>query len=175
LVKRFHTRALELLNESSYDHERALVDRFLNRNQILTNRGWGVEADPDSMNAVENRKRIDRKFLKAEVRKRLDPTLSKPESLGGGAWRYTSQINKFTVTTTIDTGGIRPMAYSQAVLFQKKTLCRWISLLQWHGITSQTGWDTMQEDNVLSSVELLHQLVDRFLTALSTFPEDVNP
>jgi hypothetical protein len=164
LVKRFQLSALRLQNEQLSSDENENIAKFLRKADIAR-----IAHRERRSEKIADRVGIDKTLLKAEIRGRLDPQFGRPKSIGGGAFRYTMRLGNFELSTDIDIGGKRPLGYLHALSFGGKRLHKWISLLQWHGISSHTTWDCMLPGEEVKSAALLATLCVRFTAAFHTF------
>jgi hypothetical protein len=167
LVKRFNLPALKLKSETVLPEEQRAIDDYLHFGEIQTPLGVAIDTGCDRTAVVQARATIDKKVLRNELKKRLRPLLGEPETFGKGEWRYSRTEGRFRIETLVDTGGRLPLSYRHTVRTASGDMVHhWISLLQWHGIASQTDWDMMSGEDVVSSAELVAELCDRFMTAV---------
>jgi hypothetical protein len=160
LVKRFHLPALKLKGEQFTAEDQRLVDDFINFARF---RRFAAE-NPSA--AVKAREKIGKGALAKDLKSRLEPLLGKAELLVGGVWKYETSARSFQVATYIDIGGRLPLRYSHKIIARSgRTICE-TSLLHWHGIATETAWDSMGPKDEDSSVQLLVELCERFLAAI---------
>lgn len=119
---------------------------------------------------------IIRRPSKAPLRKillrRLAPVLGKAEEIGGNReeWAYSFQIRCWTVGTRIDTGGIRSFGYAHSIGAREAVPLEGnITVLGWMGISSQTDWFYLSEDDYVEAAECLVQICTCFLDAVPKF------
>jgi len=166
LVKRFHLPAVRLKGEEFTDGDQQLIDDFLSFARF---KRLAAKAPVAVMKA---RKEVRKGDLSKVLRSRLEPLLGKPELLEGGVWRYeTTVAEPFRIATYIDIGGRIPLRYSHKIIGPGGPLCD-TSLLHWHGIATETAWDSMSPKDVDKSVELLAELCTRFLTVIETIDRE---
>src|ERR1700730_14813814 len=160
LVKRFHLPALELKGEVFTIEDQELVDDFINFARF---KSFAAE-NPTAV--AKAREKIRKGALAKDLKSRLDPLRGKAELLAGGVWKYETAARPFHVATYIDLGGRLPLRYSHKITARSgRTICE-TSLLHWHGIATETAWDSMGPKDVDSSIKLLVELCERFLAAI---------
>lgn len=161
LVKRFHLRALKLNGEEFTREDQQLIDDFINFARF---KRFGAK-DPAA--AMKARKNISKAKLSHALQPLLEPVLGKAELLEGSVSRYEIAAEPFRIATYVDVGGRIPLRYSHKIIGPSGPLCE-TSLLHWHGIATETAWDSMKPKDVDSSTQQLAELCTRFLTAAET-------
>ena len=157
LLKKFHPRATELLEDFPSIEESALVDKCLEARRALRAQS-GVIARPPS-----------KAGLHKVLTRRLGTVPGEPEELevSREAWTYSSRIPCWTVRTQIDIGGRRSFGYSHSVNAQYAVdLDSHISILSWMGISSQTDWFDLSESDYDEAADTLLQVCACFLNAV---------
>jgi hypothetical protein len=162
LVKRFHLPALKLKGEEFTTEDQQLVDDFINFARFKRFAAKVPSA------TVKARGQIRKGVLAEALRSRLDPILGKAELLEGDVWKYETVEEPFRVATYVDLGGRLPLRYSHKMIARNGRIFCETSLLHWHGIATETAWDSMGPKDTDSSVELLAELCKRFMAALET-------
>jgi hypothetical protein len=167
MVKRLNLPTLNKNSGSITSAENRLVEKFMNRRQILTNVGWGIQSSAERQAAIQNCRRIDKRTLESELSSRMERAFGTGESLGSKCFRYTVSLKQARLYTLVDLGGRVAMKYRHIVTDEHgKPLHEWVSFLQWHGIASQTSWDSLCDADLSDSVDLLVRLCIRFSQAL---------
>jgi hypothetical protein len=160
LVKRFHLPALKLKGEEFTPEDQQLVGEFISFARFKR----FAAKNPTAV--VKAREKIRKGVLAKDLRARLDPLLGTAELFAGGLWKYETAAGSFRIATYVDIGGRLPLRYSHKIIARSgRTICE-TSLLHWHGITTETAWDSMGPKDTNNSVELLVELCKRFLTAI---------
>lgn len=156
LLKKFHPRATEVLEDFPSVEETTLLDRY-------------TEARRADISAIN---RTNRQLSKAHLRKillrRLRAVLGEEQEMERNReeWTYSSRIGCWTVRTRIDTGGRRTLGYSHSIGAQYAVdLHSHISILSWMGISSQTDWLDLAEDDYSEAAGSLMQICTCFLDA----------
>lgn len=162
LLKRFHQRAVELLEELPSTEETVLFERSLEARRVYV-----PEIDGAQYKAII--RRPNKTPLRKILLSKLAPVLGKPEMIGGNReeWTYSFHIRCWTGETWIDTGGQRAFGYSHAIKAHGTvSLDSHISVLAWTGVSSQTDWFYLSEEEYSEAAECLVHLCTLFLDAL---------
>jgi hypothetical protein len=157
LVKRFHQRAVEILDEFPSVQENALLDRYANCGGV---HAWELSDQIDLVDKAKFRKLLLRK---------LTSVLGEPVGVTGNreTWTHEVVLENWIVRTSIDTGGRRNLGYSQAILARESVpLLDNISILNWLGINSQTDWMYLATAETEEAAGNLVALCSHLLTAL---------
>lgn len=160
LVKRFHLPALKLKGEGFTDRDQQLVDDFLD---FARHKRFGAKA---AAPGARTRKAISKGSLSKALESLLDPILGKAELLERSVRRHESPAGHYRIVTFIELGGRLPLRYSHKIIGRNGyTLCE-TSLLHWHGIATETIWDSIGPQDIDATVELLANACQRFLAAI---------
>ncbi|HXM97102.1 MAG TPA: hypothetical protein VN982_01365 [Candidatus Dormibacteraeota bacterium] len=90
-------------------------------------------------------------------------------------WTYHTQMGSWIVSTEIDTGGRRNVGYDHSIgALETMHLQDRISVLSWMGISSQTDWMYLSEDEADEAAECLGQLCGQFLSAVPKLLEGLS-
>lgn len=156
LLKRFHQRAVELLEDFPSPEEDALLNRYS---------GADVQASRFEASAHGLSKADFRKMLL----KKMGPILGDPVEMSHNreTWTYQAQFDCWTVRTVVDTGGRRNVGYGHTISAREGVyLLHHISILSWMGISSQTDWIYLSEAESDKAAECLGQFCRQFLSAV---------
>jgi hypothetical protein len=160
LVKRFHLPALRLKGDGFTDRDQQLVDDFL---EFARRKRFSAKS---AIPASRTRKAISKDSFSKALESLVDPLLGRAELLERSVRRYESAAGRYRIITFIELGGRPPLRYSHKILGRNGcTLCE-TSLLHWHGIATETIWDSMGPKDINASVELLANACQRFLAAI---------
>ena len=112
--------------------------------------------------------------LRKQLARRLEPLLGRriPKRSNGQLWYFESQIGLWTLETEIDTGGWRDVSYEQKI-HGPGSLClqNRISVLRWMGLSGETNWYSLSEEECEATVETIALLVQLFLASASALLE----
>jgi hypothetical protein len=165
LLKRFHTRAVEVLEDVSSIDETAILGRYSEARRTYSSQ---LEAVVSQSSKASLRKTLLRK---------LGATFSEPPEIQPSReeWTYRSHIRCWTLETTIDSGGRRSFGYSHSIMAQHSVpLQDHISILSWMGISSQTDWFYLSESDYGEAAECLAQACSCFLDAVPKLLNDLS-
>jgi hypothetical protein len=157
LLKKFHPRAVEVLEDFTSVEETALLDKY-------------SEARREHLSEFDV---IARRSSKAPLRRIL---LRKLGALFGEQlemkppnrerWTHRASIGCWTLETAIDTGGRRSFGYAHLIEARHALhLQEHISILSWMGISSQTDWFALSESDYDEAAESLARVCACFLNA----------
>jgi hypothetical protein len=165
LLKRFHTRAAEILDDFPSTEETALLSRYSEARRAY----------------VPQSEAIVRQSNKASLRKillrELGASFSEPPDIQASReeWTYRSHIHCWTLETRIDSGGRRSFGYSHSINAQHSVpLQDHISILSWMGISSQTDWFYLSESDYGEAAKCLAQACSCFLDAVQKLLNDLS-
>ena len=154
LLKRFHERAVELLDDFPSVEDSALLERY-------------SAAQRENVSRFEpSVRRSNKTSLRKILLRTMETLLGKPQQNSKDIWTYRSQVGSWTVETWIDTGGRRSFGYGHSIAAQDGIhLQHPISILGWMGISSQTDWFDLSEDDSRDAADCLLQACTYFLDA----------
>lgn len=173
LLKRFHRRAVLLLEESILPLEQAMLDWYDEKRREIPS----IEFPYRELELVgEIPYKVNRKKFRARLQPILLPILgAKPEKWDGGVWRYEQVFGDLSLYTFIDTGGqyhqltyehlIGPKGRPELAAYPAVGI-RCISVLGWLGLSSQTMWNMLTDANVEETTQTLALFCSHFVKAL---------
>lgn len=173
LVKRYHKRALELSGETLSQEDREWVDAFLNFEKPFAPT-WDPAIAEEKYRAVVNSAKgpqLDKRKLVRELRTRLSPVFgSEGEAFGTQVRRYTASRGPLVLQTYVDWGGRLPLRYSHSVVGKDmQRITHDISLLAWLGVSSDTSWSLLVDEDIVPAAELVAELCAHFKAAFLHF------
>jgi hypothetical protein len=174
LVKRFHRRATELLNEPLTAEEDRLCQDYAS--SIVT----PVPAEGETERRIRAgiARRVNRDRLAALSKKELEPILGNPSDVWRPReWWYETPIDGWNVRTNVHTYG----GYSYQLNYHHRIhpsgsvyeLENWISVLSWLGITSMTNWDLLTDQDMSQAARTLALVCSHFIQAAPSLLEGI--
>ena len=156
IVKRSHRRAVELLQDRPSVDEIAVLEQY--KRYILS-------APPA---VLPRGSRTNRTKLRKVLLSGLASALGNPMEISsaGAIWMYQMPIGRWTLRTSIDTGGKRLVRCSGHTILARDPvpLHDHMSLLSWLGV-SQTEWTQAREEDYAEIGECLTELHAHFMNA----------
>ena len=152
--KDFYSNALRL-----YDEEESLRTSYENIEHSAT-------------------KPFDRKKLQKVIIDTLEADLGEPSPLiKGSEFSYKTTIGPWTVLTDIDTGGrFHQLTYEQRITdAEGKLFFGGVSLFKWLGISGQTMWQYLGDDDIESIAGSFRIILQQFLTATPRLLDGLSP
>lgn len=173
LLKRFHRRAVQQLGEKLSFEETKILKWY---DEVRWS-GFSQELkfDHETTNG-QNHLKLDRKRFGVSLKDALHPILGDDfEKWGRYEFRYQQIFEKFIVFTYVDFGGdyhqltyehrIGPLEQPLLANDPRIGIMR-ISVLNWLGLSSQTMWNILTNDDTLEAAQTLALLCSHFLEAL---------
>jgi hypothetical protein len=157
LLKRFHQRAVELLEDFPSLEEDALLNRY------------SAASDVQALQLAASAPGFRKANFRKMVLKKLGQVLGDPVEMAPNreTWTYEAQIGCWMVRTGVDIGGRRNVGYGHTISAREAVhLQHHISVLSWMGISSQTDWIYLSEAESDEAAECLGQLCRQFLNAV---------
>jgi hypothetical protein len=161
MVKRFHPRAVELLNDPASVQEASLIRLFSDWKGM---QDWSAGRRQQLANKLSFRKLLLQKLI---------PVLGEPAEIRSNreSWIHQQEIGCWLVRTWIDTGGRRGLQYSHSISAGEFVpLLANASFLSWLGI-STTEWPLIEEGKEESTANCLLDLCSHFMRAAQTLLE----
>ena len=164
-------------NDEFTDKERQYAQLYLN---IVTNATMGLIdiGEFEIHERFQEGPKLNRRRLRQRIIEVLTPIYGKEyEDLGGGEWRYHSQIGPWQVKTHIDTGGqYHQICYHHNIIAREHVYLKEnISLFLWYGIGSQTDWKFLIEDDTELVANALARFCEHFMNAIPKLLEGLAP
>jgi hypothetical protein len=173
LVKRFHLRALKLLNEHLTAEENELCRDYVSSILIPIPEEQEIER---RIKAGTFHLRVNRKNLATLIKKELEPVLGNPSEIWGPReWWYMTSFGSWNVRTNVhmSEGHFYQLNYHHSIhpVDSMYELENWMSVLSWLGITSMTNWDLLTDADIPEAAETLAQLCSHFIQAVPSLLE----
>jgi hypothetical protein len=157
LVKRVHTRAVDLMGDAWGVSERALADDFpsIMRTPRREDEGYRRARGEDPASV-----KVSPAQLLAAVKRELTPVLgSEGEPFSTKyEWRYTTPVGPWTLVTLVDVGGsTHQLAYQHSLRASERScLKEGVSVLSWLGIGGgHTQWNQLRGSDIESAAASL--------------------
>jgi hypothetical protein len=155
MVKRFHTRAVELLNDQPSNAGLAIINLFTD---------WRRAQDGS---AVTNRSVANKIRFRRLLIKKLVPIMKDPIILHASheSWVHQQEVGQWLIRTCIDIGGRKSLQYSHSISARESVpLLDNTSLISWLGI-SAGDWPLVLAGEEESTANCLVDLCSHFLEA----------
>jgi hypothetical protein len=165
LLKRFHQRAVELLDDFPSAYEEAILKRY----------SLAPEVSPSQISP--SARGLRKGDFREIVLKKLNPLLGDPidSPTDRETWSYQTGVGCWVLSTTVDTGGRRNVGYAHSIRARESVyLHEGISILSWMGISSQTDWMHLSQAETPEAAECLKNVCQHFSIAVPKLLEDLS-
>jgi len=155
---------LDKWDDTFTEEDQKYVDLYLQMEQLEDHK----DAMQRSPFEFRKKRKFNRRGFRRYIKSALKPVLGDEyEKWGGGLWNYCTSIGCWKVRTRIDTGGrFDQLCYDHVIqITNVLRLCECTSLLHWFGITNQTDWNDLKDEDAESVAESLAKIVKYFLEA----------
>jgi len=175
LVGRFRKELLLHINKDFTKEEARLVDYYMDTVQHIS-----IESTLLRNFNQYKKQTLNKKLFKQTLIDKLAPVLGMNyQKLSRYEWKYSLNIGSWHVDTYIDIGGrYHQLVYDHVIKGPGNfILMDCISILSWLGISSQTSWRGLGNDDICSVVDSLSQIIYRFMVSAPILLKDldINP
>jgi hypothetical protein len=169
LIKRFHPRAIALLNDHITLEEKEAAEEFRAAlKPVPGDRFWKAFFGP------EREPMAKASDLKRSIKAALKPVLGAGNILSGSSWSYRLNASGFIIETSFMIGTKWHLSYDHRIFTaQGKDIEDSISICSWLGLSSQTQWHYISANDVRKVAGLLVELSDRFVKIAPKLLKDI--
>lgn len=176
LVRNVNQLQLASINEQ-YSEEDKQFNLFYTESFRRYNNEEGLKT-PYEVSEYRLTKSFDKqRFLRCLINK-LKPALNKPESpVTGGGFEYKTSVGKWYIWTIVDTGGkYHQLTYEHHIINSKgKMLFGGISFLRWLGVSGQTMWQYLGNEDIERVSDEFSSIIQQFMNSIAHLLSGLSP